>query len=225
MQKHSKYEAAACIWWLELFPQVRDEAAIDNLDWSNLQSFAASYLAGAQDKAVSAVDFGVTVVCHMFKKDVECIDWSNGHPRNMSCLYPALLPVWGLLLAIAKSIKQDDWHARGRLVETSRSVQTKLELVSSSLDIAKLSINYSDLHRKNGLMADTFFSWLPKYAEAIAAYSGPQKNLVAWLKDNKIYNQDGGEVKDALVKAAKLLVTHIARHVLLIVFVQLCRIW
>ena len=141
MQMHSKYEAAACIWWLELFPQVRDEDVIDNLDWQGVQSYAEGYFTSGRDPQGGSVDFGATVVCHMFKKDAASVDWTQSHPRSMSCLYPALLPVWGMLLAIARSIKQEKWHLLGRLVEASRSVQTRLEIVSSDLDIARLSIH------------------------------------------------------------------------------------
>ena len=77
-----------------------------------------------------------------------------------------------------------------------------------------LSINYSDQHRKNSLMADSFLSWLPKYSAAIAAYSGPQKNLLAWLRDNRIHNQGGGEIKENLMKAAKQLGIQV-RHFML----------
>ncbi|CAE7367602.1 Cdkl4 [Symbiodinium sp. CCMP2592] len=197
LQKHNQYEAAGCLWWLQLYPDERGVTPFDNLDWESLCEFAEGF--GPLKVENGFVPFNIIVPAYRFKADSGLHDWSSDFPTGLSVCQGALLPCWALLLAISRAFLAQDWSHLDKLMACSRSIPIRLQIVPDGLALAKMAINFSTEHMKASLMEDTFTSWLSKFPD-----SGKAKDMVAWLKSNKVFYYDGKTIQDPLLKAAKL---------------------
>lgn len=203
LKMHYKYEAAGCLWWTELFPQEQSllVETSDNLDWASVLKFAEGL---AMDKAAKdgMLMFDTTIACFLYPDDVAGQGLSDGFPACLPVLRAALLPAWGVLVALGQAILKQDWEHVRRLVEVTRSVRLRLHVVQNRVEAAKESIHYCEEFRKNALLQDTFVSWVGKFQTIWTSYKGTQKGALAWLRDQnvKYLNND---VNDAVLKAAK----------------------
>ncbi|CAE7211135.1 Cdkl4, partial [Symbiodinium sp. CCMP2456] len=208
LKMHYKYEAAGCLWWTELFPQEQSllVETSDNLDWASVLKFAEGL---AMDKAAKdgMLMFDTTIACFLYPDDVAGQGLSDGFPACLPVLRAALLPAWGVLVALGQAILKQDWEHVRRLVEVTRSVRLRLHVVKDRVEAAKESIHYCEEFRKNALLQDTFVSWVGKFQTIWTSYKGTQKNALAWLRDQnvKYLNND---VNDAVLKAAKLAISY-----------------
>ncbi|CAJ1446954.1 unnamed protein product, partial [Effrenium voratum] len=196
------YEAAGVLWWLHTFPQEND-AQTQHMQWDDVVAYSDRLCQLVKGKVVTTS----LIPCYVWAQDADKLELESSFPSGLNVVGPALLPLWGLLLALMREVTRAqgsrDFGMVRLLLEAARSLPLRLAILHSKAELARLSITFSHDNRINLAMSDTFVTWLPKYCLAMQDFTGKVGEIQTYLSQKGI-KFEGKDLNENVVRAARL---------------------